>query len=395
MLTELELFLARYKFSFKKHFLGWVIYKWQSGKITIFVKNRYNKPFKGVLPQDLKVIITNPKVVKVFPTSIKYIENWQRTFTIYWKDIWTTDILFQIDEKTLYRTTVRVIDKTTSITPSSAYGIITSRKPHIGDEIWAVAIFRDKSFNNIINVPLKGNYIAKISGGVWCLVKISLSQLYKLKTYKCYTKNSSSIIRFSYPDTLKGIVLLKLLPTKPYQPLKVEIFNSQWKKLWEFKTFYNISYPTDLTRSNYHLNRDYLPYIKNSLKNLITRNYKIWKFVPDFKLKKSDAIYWVKNLKYKLLGDDTLYRIPPGNDYQINRLDFVKLISNNLNLYSSTNKKIFWDTKSEDWKYTNILYDINSRFLDQFGNKFFQPDKTITRQEAAYILEKIYEYYKK
>ena len=391
MLTELELFLARYKFNLKSLIPANVLFKWKQWKLILYVKNKRGKPFKWVLPKDIQIILTNPKILKVFPKAIKYIPNWQRQIDVYGIKPWTTDIIIKIDWKTLFRKTIRVIDKNTKILPTSAYGILTTKYPHIWDEFRWLIIFRDKNFNNIINVPFIWTYTIKIYNWMLCPINIKLNQLKRLRFFKCYTKNAIDKITISYNNTLKWIFLFKVLPTIPWKPILINIYNSKWKKIGNIKSYHTITYPLDISSNNYSLNRKYIPYIKKSLTNLITRNYKLGKFVPDFKLRKVDAIYWVKNLKYKIFKNDSLSWIPSKNNYEISRLDFIKLIAKNLNIYSKTNKRIFLDVNKTDWKYTNILYDFNAKFLDKFWKRFFQPNKNITRQEAAYILEKIYE----
>ena len=390
-LTELELFLSRYKIKIESFIPANVLYiskKWLI-KIKIFKKNW--KLFSWLLPETIK-IESQKKIVNILPSGIKYIPNGTRNITIYPKKLWTDIITIKFWKKILKQIPIRIISKNTKIKPYHSLFRIQTNFPHIWDEIRTLTILQDKNYSNIIKVPFIWKYTIKIKNWLICPIKITLKNIKKLSSIKCSTSILKNSYSFSYQDTLLWILLYKIIPTTLNKNIQIIIYDQKWKIIWSKKIYNKTKLPIDFVNPNLWKSLYYKKYVKKSLLNLITRNYKIWKFVPDFNLKTSTAINWVKNLKHLIYkNSDITYQ--PLNKYYISRLEFVKLIAENLHIYSNINKKIFWDTNPKIYKYTNLLVQINWKFLDSFWKNFFQPNKTITRDEAAYILEKFYEYF--
>ena len=249
-LTELQLFLARYKINFKSLIPWNVLYKWKNWIIKIYVKNKRGKPFTWIFPENIKITTSVPWIVKILPIWIKYISNWQRSIKITALKSWTTDIIVQINWKQLYRKTIRVIDKNTIIKPYSAYWILTSKKPHIWDEIWWIILLRDKSFHNIIKVPYEWKFLVKAENAKICPVFVNLKNIKKLKYIKCSTSKAVSNFWFDYQNSLEWITLFKVLPNNPWKSIKISIYTQNWKLFWTIQSFYPIKRPRDFKNTS-------------------------------------------------------------------------------------------------------------------------------------------------
>ncbi|MDN4618425.1 S-layer homology domain-containing protein [Paenibacillus sp. PsM32] len=77
-------------------------------------------------------------------------------------------------------------------------------------------------------------------------------------------------------------------------------------------------------------------------------------------------------------------------DRSVTRAEFLSLLHkgfDNRNIYDTSNlKNQFKDVSSKNWYYQDVLQAVHEGFIKGYPNNTFQPNKTLTRQEAAVIL---------
>lgn len=375
---ELELFLRRYQLTTKSQIPMNVINLGQSWIISVWAATKSDRfRFDWQLPKDIQVVF-DPKMVYIIPDKIKYITMWDRPINIKWLKTWTTTITFKMWEAILGSYTIRIKDKNTVIDPQNSILQIIET-PFIGSQAWWIAIMKDENFVDILDTAFKGSYKIKTTEfTMLCPIRIkSFEDISYISSYQCPDYELTKEINFWYNDTFKWILLFKIVPTTR-ERINLRLYKN-WKD-FNVSLPKNSAYPKDLNK-----NDAYYDYITTALEKWILTNLKNGYFAPDFDMTQANAVTWIKKTfpeyKDKIIATDR-YK-------NITRLEFLKLISDITWKKSINTNLAFWDSKKETVQYTNLLLDYNTKFLDQYWSNYIQPNKIITRKEAAYILYKM------
>lgn len=381
MMTELQLFLARYNLTGKSNIPSNLLYKWDSGQIMLNVRDSgRNKPFNWVLPQEIEVSY-DPKIISVLPKALTYIEKWERPIQIKALKEWTTQINLKFNWKILKSFDIRVANDRWTIVEWNKAWIYAFWKFVTWGEYWWAAIMKDSFLKNIISVKYNWTFTLKVTGNAkLCSMKLNMSDagaLNKLTNMKC--ENLVDSVDYNYSNTLKWIFIFKIIPTWT-EKIKLEILKD-WKVIWT-QYVLSIKEPSDV-KKNITYYTQISEWIKKLYFRIDTRN---WKFLSTTNIKESDATYWIKNIFPKAQSKAwSNYKYPT-------RLEFLKLISELIWIKSKNTKVWFRDVSDKNsFPYTNILIDYDIKFQDQFWKNYLQPNKKITRWEAAYILSKLKE----
>lgn len=379
MMTELQMFLARYKVSWKSQIPANLMYKWEKWQIMLNVYQDTNKKiFNWSLPSDLEIEY-DKKIISVLPTSVKYIERGQRPIEIKAVNPGTTKVNFKINWKIIQTFDIRIVkDKNASVI-SNAASINIFKKVIIGWENWWAIVMKDGNNKNIISVPYEWEYTLKVEWkGKLCWAKISYKDSQSaanLNSLKCYEWKDE--LTYQYSNTLKWVYVFKLLTYDSWN-IKLSLFKS-WKQIATF-TVFNTKKVSDLDKAG-----EYKQAIQELIKKMIIKiDENSWKFLPNDELRESDATYWIKNAFPNAKSKN-------GQKFKrLTRLEFMKLITEMTSIKSLFTWPWFRDvTNASDLRYINIMIDYNIRFHDKFGKNYFQPNNKITRAEAAYILSKL------
>lgn len=375
MQWELDMFLKRYEIKTTSNIYWNNVYNWKEWSIRLDVGySNSSRKYDWATPQDIQVVF-DKKMVDVVPTNIKYITDWTRDIVIKGKKLWNTEVSIKIGEKLISKYKIRVIDDKTVIEPKTAVNTVMW-KLYIWSQSFSVLNFQDKDQMNIIWVPYKGLYTLQVSNNAKiCPVYTTLEDLANITTTPCNPDQFTNKIDFDYKRSSKWVTIFVVKPSGEWE-IKFEILKS-WKKFATVNGI-NASLPTDLDKKD-----SYYQSIVDLLKNWYITNVRDAYFAPNFSITQLDAVNWIKatfwvNMpiqadKYKL----------------ITRYEFFDLINKITGIISTNNSTVFWDIKDDQKPLANLVLDYNFRFSDQFGDKYFQPEKTITRKEAAFILSKL------
>lgn len=381
MMTELQMFLARYKITWKSNIPSNLLYKWSSWQIMINIVDQWKgKPFNWVLPQEMDVEYDS-NIINVLPKSLKYVERWERPLEIKALKEWTTRVLLKIDWKIIQSFDIRVANDKWTIVETSKAWLYIFWKLKTGWEYWWAAVMKDSMLRNIVWVKYNWTYTIKVDWDAkLCWMRINMSEsnaMNKLNNMKCNSLSNS--ITFDYSNTLKWIYIFKFLPSAATK-VKLEIL--KWgNTIWTQYVSY-IKSPADVKKWI-----TYYEQILNWIKNLYFRiDIRTWKFLSETNIKQSDAIYWINNI----------FPNSTKKNWQtfkyLTRIEFLKLFSELTWIKSNSKSYTFRDVSDEkQLMYSNILADYDIRFQDKFWKNYLQPDKKITRWEVAYILIKLKE----
>jgi len=373
--TELDTFLSKYQIDITSK-ISWNTLKvWKTWELSLKMYNKKTKKaFDDMLLQDIKIEY-DTWVLNISPEWIKLIQDGKRAITVKAKKAWTTTVNIKMFDRIIKSFTIRVIDDKTQITAENAY-IYTIWTPYVWGEYYGVAVLKDSSYNNIINVPYSWSFTLKTNwNSLICPIYISTQKdINNLNNRKCNTPSLKETTTFDYSKTVKGLFVFKVIPKTEWK-LELSVYkgaNKIWTNIIRQVYFPVISIQFD----------KYTEYVKKAIQSLYVRNLYNDDFGISYSLKESDAVYWINNA-----FANSKTKIWSKFKY-LTRLEFMKLLSQ-MTWITSKQKKHFSDVSTADMCYANIIIDYDANFLDDFGDKYFQPDAKITRKEAAYILYKI------
>lgn len=379
LLTELEFFLAKFDISAKSLITANKLWIWNKWKLLVEVKQWSNwKKFIWTLPFEIEVIYDD-ELLDALPTKVKYIENWEREIKLTAKKLWNANVILKIWWKIIWQEKIRIVDENT-VVEAKNWILKLLWNWYLWSENRWIVIMKDSSYYNIIDVEYSWNFQIKTEDEIICPFYVkTIKDVNKIEKQVCLNENLVDKYSFDYDDTLKWLLIIKAVPKKTWK-IKIWIYDENSNLIWLSSPELSVNYAKDIDRDPL-----YTKYIKSLLKKWVIKNYRNWSnFAPDFKLSKKDAIIWISNAFSK---DE----ITKWSNKYITRLEFLELLSENLWIEWNETKNIFWDISEEQRKYANLLETFDFRFLDQFWEKYFQPEKEITRKEAAYILYNILE----
>ncbi len=373
MLTELELFLARYPMETRSNISANTMSVWESWTIDLSVSYR-NRPFNWSLPMSLEMEY-NDDIIQVSPRKLIAIQDWNREININAVSEWETRLIMKIWWKIIANYLIRVVEDWTVLNAARwiIYNLWTN---YIWWENDWLVVMQDANNNNIVSVPYEWNFTLETNENLKiCNPEItSRREIQSINNFECWPENWEDSISFSYNDTLEWLFIYKIRAVNTWQWI-IELY--KWNdRIWRSSPK-NIQRPVDI-----NFNTEYKDSILNWLKRWFIDNSRNWNFAPGFRINEQDAASWIKNT------------FPVARDYegsrakQMTRLDFMKLLNEMTSLEAQNLERQFRDIGQENRKYSNILLDYWVE-LDDHSHRYFQPDKWITRWEVAHILNSL------
>ncbi len=391
---EYENFIKNNKFDLDLKNIWGNIKLWTSAKIDFKITKKYkDKPFRWNTPLNIS-IVTDERILKVFPKKFYNFSDGKREITLNWVKSWITNVAIKFWSKTIKTYKIRVYSPKDKIYLES-WNIYWSKNVILSNSTKAIALFRDKTKKNLINIEYHWTYKLKWSPDTKvCIKKWSIKNLSKVHKKSCNRHEYKREIDFNYSDTIAWILFFDYKST--WDDAKIEIINTYNNaKLADKKL--KVSYPKWL-KNNYVYKDDVIKWLKND----IISNSSKWYFLEQRAITQYDSNLWIRNTLNKM-------RLNSYNE------KFSNKISQNLNnLIQESNSKIKTLTRKEflekahkylvftninSWNlrdYKDLNEDWNKKayglfwnsltWKDRFGENYFQPNKQITRWEVAFIL---------
>ncbi|MEF2176212.1 MAG: peptidoglycan DD-metalloendopeptidase family protein [Candidatus Absconditabacteria bacterium] len=372
---ELELFLHRFQIKITSKIDSNVIHVGNKGTIEISAINKkYNRTSIITIPDSIDIVFSN-NIVESFPKSIRYLDG-KRKIEIKGLREGLTSVYFKIGNSTIGSEKIRIISDTTEVTPEKATATILGNQ-YLGNDTRGAVYMRDSLNVPIISTPFKGEYIIEGSENVlFCEVNLNDKNRGKISDINCPKDKLKKYIKFDYSKSYKGIFVFKIFPTSLGNN-SITVKNDKNKIVANYNKK-SVKVPKDLKKNSL-----YYDYIFKTHKALITTNLKSGYFIPKQTAKQDVVNLWLDN------AFKTKSSISGNRFIEVSRIEFIKLLSKKSGIVSKNKNKVFLDIDEENLKYANILIDYNAGFLDKYGNKYLQPNKSITREEAAYLISKI------
>lgn len=396
---EIAEFLKTYQVQVKIMNLWWNLEMGKKGTLKIIViDKRTKRPFTWSFPWDMNFKFDSKKL-DVFPTGILQIDRGERDFTITPKmpgkssiDIYIWETFFKKLSFWVFDTSKEIIPKQTVFSVSNNNVLSETKK--------GVLYFKDNYGINILWFDFQWKYkLSSENNSVkFCLKKVNnIWELSRIFNTNCKDDQFKNQIEFSAQDAMQWIILFnyKVLSQKR---ISLIVTQTKWGEVWMKKI--NGVLPQDV--KNVH------PYF-DDIVNLSEKWWVSWinkgYFLPDRNLTKEDGILFLKNYletKYNACSLDSCKITYAQNILALNkensdrysyftRWEYLELVGkySAINEYTWGDFMIFRDLDEQNLRFSkNILK--NKTWNDYFWEtRYFQPTKTITRWEAAFLLNQI------
>jgi hypothetical protein len=373
---EMEEFLKTYSIDLKNSFYH---ISPEEVKTTVLrIENKKGRGYKWNTPGNVSFSY-DKNIISVFPESFYNFTNGEREINITAKKSGHTNITIKIGE---------VIVKTLSISvwvtgqaPNSS-----SARVYIGDEsivgqknTWLI-IMQDEYGNALVKQEYEWKFSLKSDEHVeYCIKKWRLQDIKTIYKRECFADEYTSSLDYDYSDTIGWVLVFdyKILSTRD---TKIQVQKS-WKTLGS--STINMQNPKWLASSY-----EYYDEIIEWLSKGITSGINKWYFLQDRLLTRKDAIDWIENAGMKNNYDT--YNLWNENNSQtenISREEFLQLTYKYL--WNNSIATVSRDYRDMQWENEVLVASLlweTYEWKDNFWESYFQPDKEISRWEAAYML---------
>lgn len=355
-----------------------------------------NKPFTGSLPAEGLVLAYDKTGVKLFPDVIIAIENGVREFQITGVKPGKYGISLKIGKKVFLTTSVNVYKKSEMTAPEQGI-IINNKSIVLGDEKLMGVVFRTKYQSNQLDIPYNGRYILKSLTG-----KVKFCNVSNRSVRKCTTSELVEELEFGFSETYRGVLLANIIPLD-YMPVNLVVVKKDTgKTLAKSSTDILITNPNGIDKTY-----TYFPEVISALKKGIMKPNSGY-VLQDRELTGKQAKDMIRNaLAYQFLkaGSDQVKKqamLAKMKDFEsfaqsiedyksITRDQFAALAVRGIDGAPLVNADKKW--LDETGKYKDMITTLRVRYgflwKDQFADRYFQSDKTITVGEGMYVIEKV------
>jgi len=367
--------------------------KTYTARITV---TENGKPFTGSLPGDGLVLSYDNKGVRLFPDIVIAIENGTREFKISGLKVGKYGISFKIGKKIFLTTNVNLYKATEMRAPTQA-AILVNPSLLLAQEKLMAVVFRTKYGSNQIDIPYYGTYILKSLTG-----KAKFCNVSQRKVRKCSAGEVVEELTFTYDDTYRGVLIANIVPLD-FMPVSLVVIKKETgKTLAKTATDINIRNPNRIDKS-YTYFTEVISALKKWIHRLqsgyvlqereiigkqakeMVRNYLAYTFLRAWsdKALKNQIATQIRNSESIISSIDDYIKMTRGN--------FARLVLDVLDpsLIVNTDKK--WIDESGAYKdiITTLRLRYDFKWRDNFGERYFQPDKNLTIGEALYLIEQI------
>ncbi|NDK09661.1 peptidoglycan DD-metalloendopeptidase family protein [Candidatus Gracilibacteria bacterium] len=351
---------------------------------TLEILDRRGKAFKGNTPGNISFEYDETKV-QVFPKSFYNFTNGTRDITITGLSAGHTSIDIKVGERVVKTLSV-------SVTGAGQLPEVKSAKLYIKDQVVlgestpGIVLMKDQYGNNMLKADYKGNFTinSDTSGDIqYCIKRGEIKDIFQIYKRRCYDEEFTDSLKFSYSDTIGGLLLFE------YRSLSQTKSQLSVKNLNATLAFSDIKVNTPIGLAQSHPYYDsVITMIESGIATGLNKGY----FLEDRDLKEYDAVMWIRN---SIKNNSTLRPLlkdlaaePASNTTTINREEFLELTHKYLgtNIISSTGKQ-YRDLEAVTQSKVANLLGAQYQWKDQFGENYFQPDKTLSRGEASYFLQ--------
>lgn len=253
----------------------------------------------------------------------------------------------------------------------------------LGEVKTAVVNMKDQYGNRLVKAKYDGTYEVSSNDDVlYCIKRGTIQDIKALYKEKCLDEEFTKDLSFNYGDTISGVLMFD------YKVIDSNGVNFAVKQVDSGKTLVNKKVVTKTPKG---LDTDY-QYFKEVIESLaagVTSGIHNEYFAQDKEVTRADATTWIKNILREENNVEMLEKMrhEDKSRTKLTREEFLELAN-----------KYLWDDKNSSLAKSYRDLDEDSEVLvasllwedykwkDNFGENYFQPNKKITRGEAAYLL---------
>lgn len=350
------------------------------------ITNKKGKWYKWNTPGIINFKYDESKI-NIFPKSFYNFKDGIREIKVTGLKDGHTTVEVRIWEVIIKNLSISVWAKGKSGSVKSAH-IVTDRSAVLWEVKKAAVVMRDQYSNSLIKSKYTGKFTIKSDNNIlYCLKKWRVQDIKEIYKRNCYNEEYQSEIVFSYEDTFDGIVLFDYKILDSNGEIKIAQWNSN---LLEKKI--SVKWVKNLA-SNYEYYNSVLNGLMKGTVDWIDR----WYFMQDKELSELDAKNWLlASMRQSWKSDEEIQKLKyePASKYtKVTRWEFLELVDEYLgNEMRSGEKREYKDLDENGQIAVATLLWTNYEWKDNFWERYFQPEKKITRWEAAYMLTETVRY---
>lgn len=345
------------------------------------------KDFRGNTPGNISFDYDESKI-SVFPKSFYNFSNGQREISITGKAVGHSTISVKIGD-VIVKTFSVSVGKSGDTPKVESAKIYTSKETVLGESTPAIVLLKDQYGNKMMRNSFSGEFRLESKSNIsYCVKKWALSDLVALYKRPCMEEEFQDTLTFSYQDTVGGLLVFEYkIQDEVTTTLTLSSLTTQ-KELT--KNTLRITAPKDLVK-----NDPYYDAIIEGLKTGVLTGVKAWYFLDERSLTEKDAKEWIGNIIWRTSQDtakrDALKKELDSTFQSLTRWEFLTLTQKYLWKQTSPPGKEYRDLEPEEEILVASMVGTQYSWKDDFWENYFQPEKKITRGEAAYFLQTILE----
>ena len=385
---EVQEFLKKYDINFSES-----ISQIQEGatKTTILqVTDSKERGFKWNTPGNVTFEYDTSKI-SVFPEKFYHFTGGEREIYITGKQSGHTTLKVKIGDVIIKSFSISIGTGWDTPHPESGK-IYIDPYSVLWDTKTAIVLMKDQYGNKLVKSRYDGNFeITSRDGIEYCIKRGTVQNIKALYKRKCFEEEYSQSLSFNYDDTIGGLLMFdyRILDTES-ATLELKI-NGNTNVI--AKETVKTQVPQWLT-TRYEYFEDVIQSLSLWITNGIRNDY----FLQDKNLSQYDAKNWIANTIKQMAftdKDEQLKKLKKevvSKYTYMTREEFLRMSVQYLWINQiSLNTKDYKDLWEKQELLVASLVGNQYEWKDGFWEDYFQPDKDISRWEAAYLLMRILE----
>lgn len=381
---EVQEFLDIYNINFSEDISQ--IQEWQTKTTLIEVKNDKGRGYKGSTPGNVTFEYDSSKI-SVFPEKFYHFTDGEREIYITGKTDGHTTLRVKIGDVIVKEFSISVGEQG-QVLQSNGASIYIDNSSILWDTKTAVVIMKDQYGNKLVKSRYEGNFEIYSDDEIeYCVKRGTIQDIKSIYNRKCLPSEYTDNLSFNYDDTIGWILVFdyKVLDT---QSAKIELKSHNAVLA---QKIIKTQVPKWLDKSY-----TYFDEVIESLSLGITDGIRNDYFLKDKELSELDAKNWIANTLKQIDSSDSSEKLKAIKKEQaskyvyLTREEFLDMTAKYLWDISNTGSiKTYKDLSEEkEILVASILWN-NYEWKDTFWEDYFQPDKKISRGEAAYLLMQV------
>lgn len=378
---EIQEFLDAYKINFTDPVSQ--LSEKETRSMTMMVETSRGKWFRGNSPGSITFEYDESKI-SIFPKSFYNFSDGTREVSVTGKAQWNTTVQVKIGQKVIKSFSVTVAKSGDTPKVESAK-IYSSQNVVLAEATPAIVLLKDQYGNKMVRSSFEWTYsISSDKNLSYCIKKGSLSDIKAIYKRPCLEEEFHKSLSFNYEDTIGGLLVFEY-KVHDTGSVSLKLSNSQ-KELT--KNTLKVEVPKGLVK-NYIYYDDIVSGLSANILSWVKNGY----FLEDRNITKKEASVWIESiLRKNTVTPETIVQLREEVTHTfetLSRDEFALLTQKYLWSKAWSSGKDYRDLEeSQEIRITSL---VGPDFLwkDEFSQNYFQPDKKITRWEAAYFLTQV------